>query len=396
MTVKALISDLDGTLIRDDNSIVPGYDEALAQLKSMGIKLVIFSNHPRHDVENKIKNLAMPPDLIVTRDDVNISKGSPEWIKHVTQKIGLKRNELLYIGDTDLDMKTAVNSKVIYFNAEWSNPGYKYGLPIESPILLPIIIKNFFLKKHLWYWSVDSKDLKGNAVISRALIKKRDIGVGSFKDDLLDWAKYEKESKLGSLTMSEFVFYHIIGSLYLDDSFSQIDTIALIPGHAGDYNPLIQNSMGRMARLFRETFIPDLLHRYKAAAKSSFARTSGKSPGFQNQVSTMHLNCEPKFRSKAIENKTIFIMDDFITEGFTTEWARNLLYNANAKMVIAGAIGAFHSAIEIQNIDNSIKWDSYSPVDIDAKYIHSQIVFGKEDTDALDEVANSYKEVGGT
>jgi hypothetical protein len=35
-------------------------------------------------------------------------------------------------------------------------------------------------------------------------------------------------------------------------------------------------------------------------------------------------------------------------------------------------------------------------VDIDAKYIHSQIVFGKEDTDALDEVANSYKEVGGT
>jgi hypoxanthine-guanine phosphoribosyltransferase len=110
----------------------------------------------------------------------------------------------------------------------------------------------------------------------------------------------------------------------------------------------------------------------------------------------MHLNCEPKFRSKAIENKTIFIMDDFITEGFTTEWARNLLYNANAKMVITGAIGAFHSAIEIQNIDNSIKWDSYSPVDIDAKYIHSQIVFGKEDTDALDEVANSYKEVGGT
>ena len=65
-------------------------------------------------------------------------------------------------------------------------------------------------------------------------------------------------------------------------------------------------------------------------------------------------------------------------------------------MVITGAIGAFHSAIEIQNIDNSIKWDSYSPVDINAKYIHSQIISGKEDIEALDEVANSYKEVGST
>jgi len=394
MTVRALISDLDGTLLQNDGSVVDGYD--LAGLKALNLKIVIFSNHPRHTVESKVKLLPIPPDLVLTRDDVKISKGSPEWVSLTCSKLGLNRNELIYVGDSELDMLTAVNSRIIYFNAEWSNPGYKYGLPLSSPALLPSIIKNFFMKKHLWYWTVDSKDLRGNPVCARALIRKRDIGVGSFKDDLLVWTKYERDCKLGSLTMSEFVFYHLLGSLYLDGTYSSVDSVTLVPGHAGNYNPLIQNSMERITRLFRETFLPSLLLRYKTAKKSSFTRASGESPGFQNQISTMCLLCAPKVRSKAIENKTILIIDDFITEGFTTEWARNLLFNANAKKVISVSIGAFHDAIEVQSIDKSFKWDSFSPVNIDDMYITSNEVLANENSKALEVVANSYKEIAAT
>lgn len=394
MTVKALISDLDGTLLQDDGSIVEGYD--LEALKALNLKIVIFSNHPRHTVENKVKLLPIPPDLVLTRADVKKSKGSPEWVSLTCSELGLNRNELIYLGDSELDMLTAVNSRIIYFNAEWSNPGYKYGLPLSSPALLPVIIKNFFLKEHLWYWTVDAKDPRGNPVCARALIKKRDIGVGSFKDDLLIWTKYERDCTLGSLTMSEFVFYHLLGSLYLDGTYSSIDTVALIPGHAGNLNQLIQNSMERITRLFRETFLPSLLHRYKTAKKSSFTRVSGESPGFQNQISTMCLDCAPKVKSKAIENKTILVMDDFITEGFTTEWARNLLFNAGAKNVISVAIGAFHDGIEVQSIDKSLKWDSFSPVGIDDKYIKSNYISAKENPKALEVITDSYKEIAAT
>lgn len=396
MTVKAFITDLDGTLFLNATTLVPGYDVALNTLHGMGLKIVIFSNRPHRIVDKRTALLPFPADLVITQEDIGIPKGSPRWIDAVCSKFQLNRNELIYIGDSEHDMQTAVNAKIIYFNAEWSNPKYKYGLPLRSPSLLPIIIKYFFMKQHFWYWAVDSKDSRGNPVCARALIKKRDIGVGSFKDDLLNWAKYERDCVLGSLTMSEFVFYHLLGSLYLDGTYSLIDTVAIIPGHTGGHNQLIQNSMERIARLFRETFLPSLLRRHKEAKKSSYTRVSGDSPGFQNQISTMCLDCEPRLRNRVIENKIILVMDDFITEGFNTEWARNLLFNAGAKGVISVAIGAFHNFIEVHSIDKSQKWDSFKPVEIDDQYIKTNYVTAKENPGTLEEIADSYKETAAT
>jgi len=175
--------------------------------------------------------------------------------------------------------------------------------------------------------------------------------------------------------------------------YSEIDTFTIAPGHAGGYNSLMEKSFHRLARLFRDTFAPSLLYRHKAARKSAYMRYAGESPTLQDQITTMCLNCEPKDRAKTIIDKTILVVDDFITQGFTTEWARHLLLNAGAKQVITVAIGAFHDAIEVQSFTGDMKWDSFRPVNIEDKYIRSRDVPAIKNQRVIETIVKSYEEL---
>jgi phosphoribosylpyrophosphate synthetase len=122
-------------------------------------------------------------------------------------------------------------------------------------------------------------------------------------------------------------------------------------------------------------------------------RYAGESPAFRDQIVTMCLDCQPENRVRIIEDKNILVVDDFITQGFTTEWARHLLLNAGAKSVISVAIGAFHDAIEVQSIAGNLKWDSFKPVDIEDKYIRSREFSANKNQKAVETIIASYKDL---
>lgn len=393
MTIKALVTDLHGTLLTDSDSLVPDVALALSQLQDMKLRIAVFSNRPHMIVDKKIQLLPISPDLVLTKEDVGIAKGSARWIDMLCSRFGINRNEVVYIGDSINDMTTAVNSKIVYFNAEWSNPGSKYGIPVDSPKILPVILKHFFMKEHLWYWSVDSSDTRGNKVVSKALIRGRDIGVTNFDTDLLRWTKGNIDRQVGLLKMSEFIMYHLLGSLYLDDTYGEIDGWTVVPGHTGKYNASIVGALERTARLFRNVFSPNLVCRHRVAKKSAYLRARGEQADFGEQVSTICLSCEPRYRSKYIEDKTIVVVDDFVTEGFTTEWVRNLLLNAGAKRVVSLAIGAYHDSIEVKSIASGFTWDSFSPVTIDDKYITTKMVWASRNPSAIQTIKDSFSEL---
>ncbi len=390
MSIKALITDLDGTLITNDHRIVPGCDNALVEIQKLGLKIIIFSNAAHSTIDETVKLLTVDPDMILTKDDVGIAKGSPRWIEKVCDHFKIMRNEVVYLGDSNRDMTTAVNSKIVYLNAEWSNPDYKYGIPVRSPQMIHPLLSNFFIKKELWYWSVDDSDDEGNMVAAKALINRRDIGVNGFKRNLLAWAKYDTDHDIDSFKMSEFIIYHLLGSLYLDGIYTDIDTVTIAPGHAGGHNTLMDKSLQRLARLFRNRFAPDLLHRHTPSQKSAFARSAGNSPTFQDQIQTVCLKCDEGDVKRIVENKTVLVVDDFITQGFTTEWSRHLLLNAGAKKVISVAIGAFRDAMEIQSIANRREWESFNPVSIDEKDISARKIFATQNDRAVDIITASY------
>ncbi len=393
MSVKAFITDLHGTLLNNDGSIVSGFDTALAQLHDMGLKIVVFSNQPHSLVDTAIGVLPITPDLVLTKQDTGIAKGSPLWIDRVCSIFNIRRNDTVYIGDSNHDMYMAANAGIVYLNAEWATPNYPYGIPISNPVMLAPFVKHFLMKSPLWYWLIDSYDRRGNRVISRALIRHRDIGIGNFKSQLKAWIKDNNDCQLGMFSMSEFITYHLLGSLYLDGTYSTIDSWCIVPGHAGGHNPSFDDSLQRISRLFKDKFIPNLLHRHTAAPKLAYRRFKGEPVCFREQVSTICLDCQTQEQKKLVEGKTILVIDDFVTSGLTTEWARNLLYNAGAEQVISVAIGAFHTSIESHTVSPEIQWDSYKPIDIEPTYLEQRNLPATLNLLAIEPIKQSYIEL---
>ncbi len=112
--------------IYDDNflyltSPYDGILELLANLKNAGIKTAILSNKP-HQTAEKISNALFGNTLI----DVCIGgksgiplKPDPHALLSIIKGFGLSENEVLYIGDTKVDIATAKNTSVKSVGVLW-------------------------------------------------------------------------------------------------------------------------------------------------------------------------------------------------------------------------------------------------------------------------------------
>src|SRR5439155_17189177 len=144
------------------------------------------------------------------------------------------------------------------------------------------------------------------------------------------------------------------------------------------------------ARLFRDRYVPDLLIRHTQAMDSGQARAQRGSPTLLNQMNTMMLNDAHRDR---IEGKSIVLVDDFITRGFSTECARNLLLLAGATKVTCVALGKYGASQTIVTRPKGYKWDPYEAVthSSDAFIEYSQT--GAMDAGALAVLRDSYQRV---
>ncbi len=56
--------------------------------------------------------MQLPVDIIVGADDVKTEKPNPEGLLSVIEDLGAMKEEVLYVGDSLVDAKTAENAKV--------------------------------------------------------------------------------------------------------------------------------------------------------------------------------------------------------------------------------------------------------------------------------------------
>lgn len=135
---RALIADGDVQLSRLDqmresyrkhfekyvNYEVKPYDgilELLTALKERGILMAVNSNKPQErtvDVVEKIfgKNTF---DMLVGQCEERARKPAPDGVFHILEKLGLSPDEVLYLGDTCVDMKTGKSAGVFTLGALW-------------------------------------------------------------------------------------------------------------------------------------------------------------------------------------------------------------------------------------------------------------------------------------
>lgn len=85
-----------------------------ATLKERGVKTGIISTKYRYRIEDFLLRHfdRLPIDIIVGGEDVKAAKPSPEGINDAMERLGMKRDEVLYCGDSTVDAATAVNAGV--------------------------------------------------------------------------------------------------------------------------------------------------------------------------------------------------------------------------------------------------------------------------------------------
>lgn len=97
-----------------------GIIDLLNQLKSRNMKLGVFSNKA-DELTKKIVQELMPNyfDIVMGLSTEAHKKPNPVGALHISEKLNIPPENMLYIGDTDIDMQTANNSGMYGIGVLW-------------------------------------------------------------------------------------------------------------------------------------------------------------------------------------------------------------------------------------------------------------------------------------
>lgn len=98
-----------------------GIRELLHALKEKGILLAVNSNKPQDRTVNVIEeNFGKGTfDILVGQSDERARKPAPDGMFYIMERLGLMKDEVIYLGDTCVDMKTGRSAGVFTVGALW-------------------------------------------------------------------------------------------------------------------------------------------------------------------------------------------------------------------------------------------------------------------------------------
>lgn len=364
MAIKTVILDRDGTLYNEySGQLQPGVPEMLDRLRARGLNIFVVSNEQRDKRVEEL--LGVSRDQCLYHVDCGV-KGSKSYVRRVIELTGNSLNEMVYLGDSELDMREAAggHERIALFNAEWSNPGYNYGFSETTPGDFVDDLERYFLKEHLWYFTVDSKDSLQRPLTYRALLDP-----DTCKTEGITALLKERKQQLNDqeYALASHLVMHLLASFYLEGLYLVRErnkqggfrkpVCCIYPGRSGEVSPVLRLFERFAARLLTMTYSDTLLQRHTPAPSSHVHRMSGKGPqDISVQFNSVQLN--PAVLNSVIGN-VVFIADDFSTGSNAMETARNLLYAAGASRVIGVTVGKYG--------DNYTAWTPGAKCDLPKK-----------------------------
>lgn len=96
----------------DNTRLYPHVTESLAALRSRGIRTGIVTTKYHYRIQQILARFDALElfDLIVGAEDVRVEKPDPEGLFHAAEALSLGVEDLLYVGDSLVDAKTAKNA----------------------------------------------------------------------------------------------------------------------------------------------------------------------------------------------------------------------------------------------------------------------------------------------
>ncbi len=325
-------------------------------------------------------------------NDIPTKDGSSKPVEYILNKHQLKPNEVIYIGNSLTDMRTAVNSKVLFLNAKWYDSNTTYGFIFNSPRAIAKFIDIFCLRNHWWGFSIEKNGLRAYALsIFSTYIEKYAMTSSDAKS-----AAKEGRGKL------EFWAHYTISSIYFSGLYNEIDYIAPYPRHkAGTGNATIADVLDVFAKCFRIKYIPDLIMRHKDAEKSQTLRQAKRQPSHLNQINSIHLNKKPLKNSKGetyaktplAPDKTVLVIDDILTEGYSLDAARIYIESTGAKVILLAWLKTinthYHKGVKLA-INDPYREHNFTTCDTDKIYSYGGYILNNKAQDELDEKFKNY------
>lgn len=261
----------------------------------------------------------------------------------VLENLGLDTTEVVYLGNTIEDMKSAINGGILFLNATWYRKTNDYGIIFDSPLKVGQFIETFCLREHIWHHSIVENGLEYYSLSPYS----------TYKPEFATYSTDAKNAAKWGLGHPDFWTKYLWSSIYFSDIYKRINFIATYPGHQKDsLNVVMQGPLEDFAKCFNHIkYLPDLINRHTTSVKSSQARARGRGHALDhlNQLNTIRIEQFPQYGNRRYKNcplksgKTILVVDDICTEGYSLEAARMYLKQTGANIIVISWLKTINS-----------------------------------------------------
>ncbi len=126
--IKGIIKKVNNAVIQVEHeaaikaTLTQGIDQVLEFAKKKKLKQAVFTYNTHNNARISLEtvNIFHYFEVIVGRDDTKNLKPHPDHLKHICEKIGVKPDQIVVIGDTGRDIEAALltNSRSIALNTK--------------------------------------------------------------------------------------------------------------------------------------------------------------------------------------------------------------------------------------------------------------------------------------
>ncbi len=257
-------------------------------------------------------------------------------MQHVLDVQGWKPQEVVYIGNTQEDIQAASNGGLLFLNAKWHEENSPFGFEFKSPKDIAKFVDCCCLTPGDWFWGVEQGNLRVYTIAP----------LGEYSKVYPDAKTYSFDAKNAvKFGVGDLRFWGLLmaARMHLSGIGAEASYVAPYPGHktTSEKAELLQ-AVRIASGSLRARYLQDYLLRHTDAPKSQTLRNSGHQPSSINQLDTIHLRADPlktgevggRYKTRPnVRGKTVLIVDDICTQGYSLEAARAFAEAAGANVI---------------------------------------------------------------
>lgn len=366
--LKGVIFSVEDTIVTKDNQADENLRAELGKLaqylRQRGIGFVVFTNR---DWKEKNTNRTLQEALFESWGDFKYfsrlqnpnvpPKPSQKSTEYILKEMGWAQTEVLYIGASENDMITAVNGKLLFLRAKWYSDNIDYGFAFDTPKAMAKFIDTFCLREHDWCHEINNDGFKYYALAP----------FSTYKPEYTLYSEDARSAAKKGQGHQDFWIGAIVSSLYFSGLYLDLKFITVYPGHkSGSGNKVMDSAISIFGKCFRIKYISNLIIRHTDAIKSQTARNTGIAIDHLNQLNTINLNEKPnksdtqQYANRIpLKGKTVLVLDDIATRGYSFEAARAFLEAAGANVVLVSWLKTINT--DIDQIKVTKKFNPFEP-----------------------------------